>query len=190
MLNPQGPKIERGNAVVHVNGIVKSPLHANAIGPVNAIAPNLQKGKTIYNSKLISKGYGISIVTFLFFNYRSFTVKLKKYIICDFYWNFRDRRMKDKDRDKDRDKERERDKDRERSRKDRDGHRRDKDRSKRSRFVDIHIQNLTIYRFMFFFLAECRAFKTFVLVLIDKLYDNIIVPCTCITSALQKKFTV
>jgi len=39
MLNPQGPKTERG----HENEIVNPHLHANAIGLVNEIALNLQK---------------------------------------------------------------------------------------------------------------------------------------------------
>lgn len=44
MLNPQGPKTERGNAVGHEIGTVNPHHPANAIVLVNEIAQNLQKG--------------------------------------------------------------------------------------------------------------------------------------------------
>lgn len=44
MLNPRGPKTERGNAAGHESGNVKPHRHANATVLVNEIALNLQKG--------------------------------------------------------------------------------------------------------------------------------------------------
>lgn len=44
MANPQGPKTESGNAADHETENVRSHLLASAIGLVNVIAPNLQKG--------------------------------------------------------------------------------------------------------------------------------------------------
>lgn len=51
MLNPQGPKTEKENAVGPENGTANPHRLANATALVNEIAPNLQKGNKNENAR-------------------------------------------------------------------------------------------------------------------------------------------
>lgn len=110
MLNPRGPKTERGSAAGPENGIANPRQLANVTALVIGIALNLLKGN-------------VRLCVFFFFVWLHFVPS--RLFVFGGAGTFRDRRMKEREKERDRD----------RGRKDRDGHRRDKDRGKRSRFV-------------------------------------------------------